>query len=142
MRTAIFVSSLLLSGASLSCGSNGKSNESDEAIEPKFSSIQHEIFDEHCSAPSCHGSGMKGGLSLIAGNSYNQLIGIAGSLDKKNIPPFVRVLPGKPDSSFLFVKITLPDSSQGEIMPKGSDRLSQKKIEAVRQWILDGAPDN
>jgi hypothetical protein len=85
---------------------------------------------------------MKGGLSLVAGKSYRQLVGIAGTFDKKNVPAFVRVLPGYPDSSFLYLKITAPDTNQGEVMPKENDRLSQNKIDAIRQWILNGARDN
>jgi hypothetical protein len=52
------------------------------------------------------------------------------------------VKPGSPDSSFLYIKITSPDTTQGEIMPKGSDKLTRDKIEAVRQWIFNGAPNN
>jgi hypothetical protein len=52
------------------------------------------------------------------------------------------VKPGSPDSSFLFVKIIGPDTSQGEMMPKGTDKLTQDNIDAVRQWILNGAPNN
>ena len=136
MRRVIFTGILFLSVWALSCGSNVK------PVEPNLGAIQREIFNENCNAPSCHGSGMKGGLSLAAGKSYRQLVGIAGTFDKRNVPAFVRVLPGNPDSSFLYIKITAPDTNQGEVMPKGHDRLSQNKIDAIRQWILDGARDN
>ncbi|MGA9407621.1 MAG: hypothetical protein WBW71_10860 [Bacteroidota bacterium] len=126
----------------LSCGSNGKSSSTGEAIEPKLSSIQKEIFDESCNAPSCHGSGRKGDLSLVAGNSFGQLVGIRSTADKKNLPPFLRVKPGSPDSSLLFIKIIAPDTNQGELMPKGADKLTQNSIDAIRQWILNGAPNN
>ncbi|MGA7159974.1 MAG: hypothetical protein WBZ48_03165 [Bacteroidota bacterium] len=113
-----------------------------KAIEPKLSSIQKEVFDENCNAPSCHGSGRKGDLSLVAGNSYTQLVDIQSTADKKNYPPLIRVKPGYPDSSFLFVKIIAPDTNQGELMPKANDKLTQNSIDAIRQWILNGAPNN
>jgi mono/diheme cytochrome c family protein len=139
MQFRIFFSLIALGIIGLACNS-GRSDST--VVAPKLSSIQQEIFDANCNAPSCHGSGMKGGLSLTAGNSYRQLIGVAGAFDKKNIPAILRVKPGTPDSSLLFIKITSPDTSEGELMPKGNDRLSQNKIDAIRQWILDGAPDN
>ena len=123
----------------LACTSGGSS---DAPVAAKFSSIQGKVFDKSCSAPSCHGSGKKGGLSLTRDSSFSQLVGAAGILDNKHTPPFLRVRPGSPDSSLLFIKITNPDTSEGEIMPKGSDKLSQNKIDAIRQWILEGARDN
>jgi hypothetical protein len=85
---------------------------------------------------------MKGGLSLVDGNSFQQLVGVKGTSDRKNLPPFFRVKPGCSDSSFLYIKITLPDSTQGELMPKGSDKLTQEDIDAIHQWIVNGAPND
>jgi hypothetical protein len=141
IRTPALLCTMLFSLAAFSCSSHGKSNPS-ELVEPNLSSIQKEIFDENCNAPSCHGSGRKGDLSLVAGNSFGQLLGVRSTADKKNFPPFLRVKPGSPDSSLLFIKITVPDTSQGELMPKGADKLTQNSVNAIRQWILNGAPDN
>jgi len=111
-------------------------------VEARLSSIQQKIFDESCNAPSCHGSGKKGDLSLVTGNSFEQLVGVRSTGDKKNVPPLRRVKPGSPDSSFLFIKIIAPDTNQGELMPKGLGKLTQNSIGAIRQWILNGAPNN
>ena len=108
----------------------------------KFSSIQHEIFDKSCNAPSCHGSGMKGELCLIAGSSRQQLVGILSAGDHRNAPPMLRVNAGKPDSSFLYLKLVALADSQGVLMPKGGDKLSQENIEAIRAWIANGAKDD
>jgi hypothetical protein len=142
MRIAVCLCIPPLGLAILSCGSNGKSNSTVQVAEPKLSSIQRRIFDENCNAPSCHGSGRKSDLSLVMGNSYGQLVGVASLADKKNLPSFLRVKPGNPDSSILFIKVCAPDTNQGEVMPKGSDKLTQGNIDAIRQWILNGAPNN
>ena len=143
MRIAALLSTIILFSMGIfSCGSNGKSNSSVQNVEPKLSSIQKEIFDESCNVPSCHGSGKKGDLSLIAGNSFAQLVGVRSTADRKNVPTFLRVKPGSPDSSILFIKITAPDTSQGEMMPKANDKLPQNSVDAIRQWILSGAPNN
>jgi len=50
------------------------------------------------------------------------------------------VVPGDPDASLLMRAITWEDPSL-EMPPKENDRLTSEQVEAVRQWILDGAPD-
>lgn len=142
MRVAPFFPILLIIISAFACTSRDKSNRNAEIPDTTFSSIQKIIFHQTCNTPSCHGSGAKGGLSLLAGESYQQLVGVRSTLDKKNFSPLLRVNPGYPDSSFLLVKLTAPDSSQGEIMPKGSDRLNQSQIDVIRRWILAGAPND
>jgi mono/diheme cytochrome c family protein len=142
MRTALLIFIAWLSVISTSCNSKKASDESAKPLDPKLSSLQQEIFDVHCSAPSCHGSGVKGGLSLVGANSYHQLVGVPSTTNRINTPPLFRVKSGSPDSSLLYIKITSPDSTQGELMPKGSDKLTPDEIETVRQWIMSGAPNN
>ena len=139
MKNVIHFSIACIGVVAFACGSNEKSNSSKPIVAPTLSSIQQEVFDVRCSAPSCHGSGMKGDLSLVGGNSYGQVVAAAATADRRNLPPFLRVKPGSPDSSFLYIKITLPDSDQGEIMPKGGEKLTQQEIDAIRQWIIRGA---
>jgi hypothetical protein len=142
MRTVLIVIAAWVSFILISCNSKKIPDEPVKPPKPKLSSLQYDVFDVSCNAPSCHGSGLKGGLSLIDTNSYEQLVGKLGTTDRKNTPPLFRVKPGSPDSSFLYIKITSPDTTQGETMPKGSDKLTRDKIEAVRQWIISGAPNN
>lgn len=142
MRTLPIIFAAWVTLILISCNSQKKSGDPPKVFEPKLSSLQEEIFDVRCSAPSCHGSGVKGGLSLVGENSYRQLVGVRGTVDRMNTPPLFRVQSGSPDSSFLYIKITSPDSTQGELMPKGSDKLTPDEIEAVRQWIVSGAPNN
>ncbi|HXH61145.1 MAG TPA: c-type cytochrome domain-containing protein [Fimbriimonadaceae bacterium] len=46
------------------------------------------------------------------------------------------VVPGKPDESLLFKRVTATDRTK---MPPGSTRLTQEEVETIRQWIADGA---
>jgi hypothetical protein len=142
MRIGLIIFIAWVSVIPTSCNSKKTPGEFAKPLEPKLSSLQHEVFDVSCNAPSCHGSGVKGGLSLIDTNSYEQLVGKQGTTDRKNTPPLFRVKPRSPDSSFLYIKITSPDTTQGELMPKGSDKLPRDKIDAIRQWIMSGAPNN
>jgi hypothetical protein len=142
MRTLLIILVALVSFILISCKSKKKLDEPAKLLEPRLSTLQHDIFDISCNASSCHGSRVKGRLSLIGTNSYKQLVGMQGTADRKNIPPLFRLKSGSPDSSLLYIKTTSPDSTQGELMPKGSDKLTPDEIEAVRQWIIISAPNN
>jgi predicted Ser/Thr protein kinase len=49
------------------------------------------------------------------------------------------VIPGHPEKSELFKLIEETDDEK-RMPPKGYDRLAQKEVETIRQWILEGAP--
>jgi hypothetical protein len=53
----------------------------------------------------------------------------------------VRVVPGNPDESFLMLKVraTAPDSVVGAPMPYSYALLTERQIDTVRQWIVEGA---
>ena len=111
------------------------------AVEPKLSSIQANIIDVSCATPSCHGTGA-GGLVLTTGNSFSQLINVPSQNDGAHTPPFLRVKPRSPDSSFLIIKLTNPGTNQGVMMPRICTRLTDDNINAIRTWITNGAPNN
>ncbi len=45
-------------------------------------------------------------------------------------------------SSTLYTSITTGASSTGNVMPKNQTALTPVEVEAVRSWIMSGAPDN
>lgn len=109
----------------------------------KFSDIQTRTFDKTCNSGSCHGGSFpKALLDLTAANSYEQLLGntIQNSAAKNRYPKLV--VPGKPDSSFLYLKVKGPRSDEGAQMPERLDPLPAGEIEAIRTWILRGAPND
>jgi hypothetical protein len=52
-----------------------------------------------------------------------------------------RVVPGDPENSLMILKVRAEraDSDIGAQMPYSFDELSQRQVETVRQWILEGA---
>jgi hypothetical protein len=54
------------------------------------------------------------------------------------------VVPGKPEESFLMMKLDgrVPSSELGSPMPHGYAPLSDEKVARIRQWIAEGAKDN
>ena len=98
-----------------------------------FSSIQANVFAPTCS--TCHsGASAPHGLRLDAANSYALLVGVPSGEQ----PSILRVKPNDPNNSYLVQKIQ-GSAASGERMPAGLPALPQATIDAIRQWITDGA---
>jgi|SRR6188768_4100940 len=109
----------------------------------KFSDIQTRVLTPSCANSSCHGgSSPKALLDLTAANSYNELLGsvIQNTAAETRYPGLV--VPGKPDSSFLYIKVKGPRSDEGVQMPERLPALPAAEIEAIRSWIQRGAPND
>jgi hypothetical protein len=99
-----------------------------------FQSIQDNVFTPICSR--CHaGASAPEGLMLDAAHSYNLLVGIAS----QEVPSLDRVKQGDPDSSYIIIKLTNGPGIVGAQMPFGLPPLPQATINAIRQWIANGA---
>ncbi len=99
--------------------------------------IQTAIFTPTCATSNCHnGANPAGGLDLRdADTSFAQLVDVPSVDD----PMILRVAPGDPDNSYLVQKIE-GTAAQGQQMPPGGAApLSQAEIDAIRQWIMNGA---
>jgi hypothetical protein len=108
-----------------------------------FAMIQGVIFDQSCATSGCHTQTSRaGGLVLERSQSYDDLINIVPSNTAARNAGLLRVLPGRPDSSFLMMKLDRPPSSlYGDPMPQNSlSPLTENFREFVRQWIAAGAP--
>lgn len=94
------------------------------------------IFDKEC--VKCHGpEKQKAKLDLSPGLAYKSLV----NTPSKEDPTLMRVRPGDPDQSYLWLKLE-HKTSEGDGMPKGffgSRRLSQKDLDAIKAWIASGA---
>jgi hypothetical protein len=136
-----------LGGALTACGGGVP------VAQPKLGDIQQKIFNNSCTFSSCHSeSGHKGALVLTTGRSFAELVNKAADNEAANRAGKKRVVPGNPDASFLFQKVNRTGARfcdpldnpacEGEEMPSQNERLPQQWVDAIRQWILEGAQNN
>jgi hypothetical protein len=84
------------------------------------------IFDAKC--VSCHPVAYPY-LDLRRGQSYAQLVRVPAATN----PAFARVLPGRPELSYL---LTHPPD------PSNADLLDDDELELIARWIREGAPSS
>ncbi len=114
------------------------SSDDDESLEltADFKSIQNDLFSKSCATSGCHfGDNSPHDLNLHDSVGYNNLVGAVGSTGA------TLVKPGDPDNSYLINKLEGLNIVD-EQMPLNGSPISQKNINAIRQWITDGALDN
>ena len=123
-----------------SCSNYGTNNEDDPnvTVEATFSSIQANVFNKSCALSGCHDSGSKqSGLDLSSGKAYSNLVNVP-SVEKPNI---LRVKPNDAANSYLVMKLEGASGIAGSKMPLNGS-LSQDKIDAIKEWINNGAKNN
>lgn len=135
MRKLLF--SMCLAAAVAACGSEDDS--SDTKVQPTLASIQKNIFDKSCASSSCHGSSKQAGLDLRDGAAYASLVNVDPDKAAAVSAGLKRVTPGNPDKSFLVVKLGTVPSGMGSRMPQGGKPLSSAQIQAIKDWISNGA---
>lgn len=99
-----------------------------------FSSEVLPIFESHCWV--CHPP-MGNGMDLSPTNAYNELVNVTSA----NWAPAVRVVPGDPDASVLWHKVTFSEA-YGLGMPPSGTPLSSEELATIREWIEQGAMNN
>jgi mono/diheme cytochrome c family protein len=123
------------------CAEDGSMMPSPEGeIQPTLASIQEHVFTPICSA--CHVQGGTGALMLLdtEANSYEHLVGVNAPPASYYCRPWPRVSPGDPDNSCIVMKLEDAPGILGDPMPRPPlPRLDQEQIDAIRQWIADGA---
>ncbi len=134
---------LFLDGAAPSPLTPAEADSCDAAGELSFSNIMDKVFTRSCSFSSCHATtSHKGGLVLDDPlTAYQALVGIAPQNEAAREEGFLRVDPGRPESSFLLRKLVGPGPGEGNRMPANSSvGLSETAIAGIREWVLAGAP--
>jgi hypothetical protein len=121
-------------GQPIGSATPGSPTPNPPSLTADFQSIQANVFTPICTA--CHiGAGAPQGLQLDAAHSYALLVGIPSAEQ----PSVLRVKPGDPDNSYLVRKLEGSPGISGVQMPFGGPPLPQSTINAIRQWITNGA---
>jgi mono/diheme cytochrome c family protein len=116
-------------------------------LEPTFASIQHDIFEATDSAgrtacTQCHtstGRNPSGGMNLNPDVAYDQIVNIAARAK----PTAMRIVPGDPNNSYLYLKLTGGAGITGNRMPNnGPPYLTDGQLLIIKRWIENGAPRN
>ena len=156
-KVALLVVACLLHACAGGGGGGGGGGTPKPACKPpaggatiSFGSSIQPIFDQSCALAGCHvGPVPTENLDLSAGVSYKQIVGV----NALEVPRLKRVKPGDPDASYLVQKVeaapgltTMPLGCQG--LPcgaagqNGARCLCPDQIAAIRQWVLECAPNN
>jgi hypothetical protein len=81
----------------------------------------------------------RGGLVLETDRSYAQLVNVTAENEVAKAARKLRVVPGRPEASFLMDKLTGPGPGEGRLMPYDTDGLTASQVETIRTWIKQGA---
>lgn len=128
---------VFIGGFSLAQSGCGEKKDGDTKPEPCDVPA---IFQASCSDRICHSADEPAAfLDLVSAGLDDRLVGVPGSEDCGGQ---ILVEPGNPSASLLFQKITQDDPSCGRPMPPRGDRLSDRDIECIREYIekAEGGP--
>ena len=128
-------STLALSVAVVSCST--EADEVDAGPPPTlFEQVQTSVFRRHCAAAPCHDMVEPGGeLSLTPNEAYGELVNVPAAQD----PGLLRVTPGDPSASYLWIKLGSGPFADGVRMPSGEPTLPDEDLSLIREWIEAGA---
>ena len=132
---------LLLSGALVSPTGCGEVTEAALPDRPTATDVQERVCTPACATSVCHGAPTFAGdldLSSVA-SSHSALVDTDPTNAVARNLGLIRVVPGDPDSSFLFRKLTEPGPGEGTPMPSSETRLTPPYVDLVARWISQGA---
>lgn len=120
--------------------SGPKDSGSLPCLEANFSSIYARFNSTQCATAGCHDSGTAGGgqdYSMSKDDVHATLLGDTVNVMGKQMQA-KRVVPGDPDASFLWIKVSRDDAPLGR-MPLAATPLQQCDLDAINAWITNGA---
>lgn len=133
MRPAARLGAGLLA-LSLAAGCAAKDSGGAEAVATDWATVHDEVLTPSCGFSSCHGGGA-GGLTLDGSDAdHGRLVGAAAI----GLAGATLVVPGAPDDSYLWVKMSGEGDRAGDVMPPGGS-LDADALAQVRGWIAEGA---
>ncbi len=143
-RTGRILAALALTFAAGCSGSGGDGPAAPPPVAgtATFERIQTELFDKSCATSSCHSDvGRAANLVLAGDAAYDALVGVTPSNPVAAANGVLRVAPGDPDHSLLYMKLAKTvDGGMGLAMPWGGPYLGPEALAVIRGWIEAGAP--
>lgn len=110
-------------------------------VNPTLSNDVQPIFTARCATVSCHNFAThQVGLILAEGYTYDRTVNVQAVFR----PSWKRIVPSRPDSSFL-IQVLLSDTTKHpEIsrMPLGRPPLTDNQINTIINWVSQGAQRN
>jgi hypothetical protein len=109
-------------------------------IEPTLSSISANVFVPRCSSSACHAGTGSAPLDLTEAAAFTALVN-APAAQTEEMP---LVSPLEPDRSYLMLKLlgTFASTGSGGVMPPDGELLGDDALQAIQDWILNGAPND
>ena len=108
---------------------------------PTIDDVQEFVFGPACANGDCHALPTRAGdLDLSsAALSYTNIVEVAATNTVAAQRDLLRVVPGDPDSSFLFRKLLSVGPGEGTPMPTVDEQLTGPYLDLVSRWIEQGA---
>ncbi|MFO0744861.1 MAG: hypothetical protein U1F43_04185 [Myxococcota bacterium] len=130
-------------------GDTGVDNSGDDDASTAGGATFAEVYDLLQACTFCHGTRLpRGGFSLgvDAESAYAALVDVPASNDLCTDPPHTRVVPGHPEQSLLYEKLSGTQDC-GDPMPSPNGEINPvpftpEQLETVRSWIAAGALDD
>lgn len=116
----------------------------DGATVATFTTIYTGVMSTRCAIEGCHiPPTLTGNLDLSTqAMAYEHLVGVDAMGPACGSTDFVRVVPGEPGMSLLFLKVSETTPPCGARMPLIGEHLSAAEQALVAAWIEAGAQDN
>jgi hypothetical protein len=104
--------------------------------------VYESIFRKFCAQNFCHGGGAVGFDTSSKEAAYQSLVDVPANPSRECADiGLVRVAPGAPDQSLLFLKLSGMNVPCGQQMPVGGELKPELKL-LIERWIAAGARNN
>ena len=109
-----------------------------------FASINLTILTPRCATSACHSGNPPANnvpVSLDEDRAYQELVGVPST----QLPSMELVKPGDPAASYLVAKLRnthLLEGGSGDRMPINAEPLGEDELQALEDWITNGAAND
>ena len=124
-------------------GSSDDAGDGAPTYAPTFTAIYNEILVGSCALSFCHDGPINPMPLLDPASSYTQIVNAQANGPLCGNMGLIRVVPGNPDMSLLYLKVEQPVPVCGNPMPgSGKGSLTAQQIAQIKSWIMMGAKND